>query len=90
MISGSTWKEVRKFTLSQLKEGGVGTKNLEPMIEEEVKEMMGILRTKLNSPLNTKHLFNVPAFNVLWHVISSQRFSLDDPQAHDIIDSMAR
>ena len=78
--SGSSWKDVRRFTVAQLKEFGFGRSSaIEPMIEEEAEKLIKILRTKLKRPLSTEHLFNISVFNVLWSMISGQRFELDDP-----------
>ena len=64
--SGEAWREIRKFTVTQLKEFGFGTRSLEPMIEEEAEELILILRSQVNTPFRTEMFFNLPAFNVLW------------------------
>ena len=60
------------------------------MIEEEAEELILILRSQVNQPMSTELFFNLPAFNVLWQLISQQRFTLNDPQATDLIHALTR
>jgi len=60
------------------------------MIEEEAEELILILRSHMNKPLSTELFFNLPAFNVLWQLISSQRFKFQDPTAQKLIHAFER
>ena len=88
--SGEAWREIRKFTVTQLKEFGFGTRSLEPMIEEEAEELFQMLRSQVNRPFKTEMFFNLPAFNVLWQLISRQRFQFNDPTAQKLIHGFER
>ena len=60
------------------------------MIEEEAEELILILRSQVNKPFSTELFFNLPAFNVLWQLISRQRFTFQDPQAQKLIHAFER
>ena len=87
---GETWKELRRFSIRQLKDLGLGSKSLESAMEEEVRELMGQLRSKVGVAFSTHGFFNIPVVNVLWEIISGERFNHDDPNANKLIDGIVR
>ena len=60
------------------------------MIEEEAEDVILILRSHMNESMSTELFFNLPAFNVLWQLISGQRFEFQDTQAQKLIHAFER
>ncbi|KFO89947.1 Cytochrome P450 2D17, partial [Buceros rhinoceros silvestris] len=74
---GHTWKEVRKFTLTTLRNFGMGKKSL----EERVTEEAGFLCAAINSeghPFDLRLLVNNAVCNVICTTIYAERFDYGD------------
>ncbi|NXX06066.1 CP2DH protein, partial [Larus smithsonianus] len=75
---GHVWKEIRKFTLSTLRDFGMGKKSL----EERVVEEAGFLCTAVNSeegrPFDLRFLVNNAVCNIICTTVYGERFSYGD------------
>ena len=85
---GEVWKEMRRFTLSSLRNFGFNNRrSMEPLIHAEVRdtiEYLAELRKADSSHLVTFNhdSFVVPAVNVLLNIIVGARCSRNDKDAY--------
>ncbi|XP_071537608.1 LOW QUALITY PROTEIN: cytochrome P450 2J3-like [Panulirus ornatus] len=73
--SGNKWQEQRRFLLHHLRDLGFGKTSYEPMIMEEVTELMEYLEQQNGQPITMKRVFNRSVVNVLWGMVMGKRYS---------------
>lgn len=83
--SGKVWKDLRRFTLRNLRDFGFSKSNLmENAQQEELQHFRKYLNEKLknskNGVMSVHGFFNMPVLNVVWSMIMSERFPYDDPK----------
>ncbi|XP_037044115.1 cytochrome P450 2B4-like [Bradysia coprophila] len=83
--SGKVWKDLRRFTLRNLRDFGFSKSNLmESAQQEELQNFGEYLTEKLkkskNGVMSMRGFFNLPVLNVVWSMIMSERFPYDDPK----------
>ncbi|XP_021955195.1 methyl farnesoate epoxidase [Folsomia candida] len=81
---GDTNKELRRFSLRTLRDFGFGKqKSQDAVMEEELRELMSRLNSKLESEGNTvcmQQFFNISVLNIIWSMVAGVRFNHDDPE----------
>ena len=90
MNHGKNWQEQRTFSLTTLKNFGIGKTNIEESINLEVshfcKHMENVLIPLMGSkdqkdrPMN---IFHIPILNILWDVVAGERYDYEDPKLVD-------
>lgn len=83
--SGKIWKDLRRFTLRNLRDFGFSKTNLmENAQQEELEYFRDYLKEKLKKAddgvISIHGLFNLSVLNVIWSMIMSERFPYDDPK----------
>ncbi|KAM3932766.1 cytochrome P450 2K4-like [Leptodactylus fuscus] len=76
---GDNWKVMRKFTLSTLRDFGMGKKSVENKISEECENLMQTLRSYGGKPFDNQVLFNTAVANIIVSILLDRRFEYDDP-----------
>ncbi|XP_075125376.1 cytochrome P450 2K1-like [Leptodactylus fuscus] len=77
--SGDNWKVMRRFTLSALRDGGMGKKTIENKIIEEAECLVQKLKTYEGKPFGNFTSINAAALNVIVAILISKRFDYDNP-----------
>ena len=86
---GSHWRRERRFGLKALKGLGFGKKSLEEIINIEVEEIIkSFLSEKEEFLLSTN--FNAPIINMLWQIVAGHRFTPEDKEGMEILESVSR
>jgi len=85
---GQNWSDQRRFALRHLRDFGFGKKSAEVIILEEARELVGRLKTDIGKPFTTRNVFNPAVINVLWTIVTGERFKQDDPQLNYILDML--
>ncbi|XP_069087566.1 cytochrome P450 2D15-like [Pleurodeles waltl] len=75
---GQSWKEVRRFSLSTLRDFGLGKKSLEERVMEEAEFLCSALKSKSGSPFDPYLMLNNAVSNVICSIIFGDRFEYDD------------
>ncbi|KAM4042292.1 cytochrome P450 2K1-like [Anomaloglossus baeobatrachus] len=78
---GENWKTMRKFTLSTLRDFGMGRKTIEDKISEECENLMQTFRSYGGKPFDNLSIMNTAVANVIVSILLDQRFEYDDPTA---------
>ncbi|KAF1433759.1 Cytochrome P450 2D17, partial [Spheniscus demersus] len=75
---GHVWKELRKFTLSTLRNFGMGKKSLEERVMEEAGFLCSAVNSEEGCPFDLCFLVNNAVCNVICTTIYGQRFNYGD------------
>ncbi|XP_077130966.1 cytochrome P450 2K1-like [Ranitomeya variabilis] len=83
--NGETWRSMRRFTLSTLRDFGMGKKSVEARIQDELMPLIESFRSHNGKPFNTHILINTAVSNVICSIIFGKRFEYDDPAFEKLI-----
>uniref|UniRef100_A0A8D2L2R8 Uncharacterized protein n=1 Tax=Varanus komodoensis TaxID=61221 RepID=A0A8D2L2R8_VARKO len=80
MSNGERWAQLRRFSLTTLRNFGMGKKSLEERIQEEAQHLVEALRARKGQPCNPATLFSGATSNVISHILFGERFDYQDPE----------
>jgi len=86
--SGEKWQVQRKFTHTQLKKFGFGRPQMESFVQDEVRDLISVLKEKSDGGKKAVEIgfdINVSVVNVIWSIITGERKSHDDPRIRDFL-----
>jgi len=91
-LSGEKWKVQRKFTHTQLKKFGFGRPQMEAFVQEEVQDLIQILKEKCGNNVGKSveigYDINVSIVNVIWSLVSGERKSHNDTRIRNFLESV--
>ncbi|XP_032870413.1 cytochrome P450 2C18-like isoform X1 [Amblyraja radiata] len=76
--NGERWKQLRQFTLSTLKNFGMGKKPIEERIQEEAQFLVAEIRNEKEKPFSTDVMFRCAAANIICSIVFGDRFEYKD------------
>ncbi|XP_074089427.1 cytochrome P450 2C18-like isoform X1 [Macrotis lagotis] len=76
--NGERWKQMRHFSLTTLKNFGMGKRSIEERVQEEAKCMVEALKTTHGMPFDPKFILGCAPCNVICSIIFHKRFEYDD------------
>ncbi|XP_074867212.1 cytochrome P450 2K1-like [Carettochelys insculpta] len=76
---GELWKTMRRFTLSTLRDFGVGKRTIEVRILEELNFLIKYFESHQGKPFSTKVILNSAVSNVICSILFGERFDYEDP-----------
>ncbi|XP_060903133.1 cytochrome P450 2F5-like [Labrus mixtus] len=76
--NGERWQQLRRFTLTTLKDFGMGRKGMEEWIQEEAKHLVARLNSTKATPFDPTFFLSCTVSNVICCLVFGQRFSYDD------------
>ncbi|XP_044146870.1 cytochrome P450 2K1-like [Bufo gargarizans] len=76
---GDNWKVMRKFTLSTLRDFGMGKKTIEDKISEECENLIQAFRSYGGKPFDNQSIVNAAVANIIVSILLDCRFEYDDP-----------
>lgn len=82
--NGSYNKELRRFSVHNLKNFGFGKASMEGAIHEEVQQLCSFFQDKVDKPFNIGQTMNVYVVNALWAILVGERLGHDDPKALEL------
>ncbi|XP_073442595.1 cytochrome P450 2K1-like [Dendrobates tinctorius] len=79
MASSDNWREMRRFTLSTLRDFGMGKEAIENKISEESDFLVQKFRSYKGEPFNNIMNINSAVANIIISILLSKRFDYEDP-----------
>ncbi|KAM5250978.1 LOW QUALITY PROTEIN: cytochrome P450 2D6 [Hipposideros larvatus] len=85
---GKEWREQRRFSVSTLRNFGLGKKSLEQWVAEEATCLCAAFADQAGSPFSPNALLNKAVSNVIASLIYGRRFKYKDPALLKLLDLM--
>lgn len=76
--NGERWRQLRRFTLTTLRDFGMGRKGMEEWIQEESRHLRALIRTYKGESFDPTILLSRTVSNVVCCLVFGQRFSYED------------
>ncbi|XP_078103060.1 cytochrome P450 2F3-like [Sander vitreus] len=76
--NGERWRQLRRFTLTTLRDFGMGRKGMEEWIHEESKHLVARINSAKATPFDLTYFLSCSVSNVICCLVFGQRFSYDD------------
>ncbi|XP_077147757.1 cytochrome P450 2C5-like [Ranitomeya variabilis] len=83
--NGHSWKAMRRFTLSTLRDFGMGTRTIEDKINEEINYLMTLFKSYKGEPFNNTMIMNTAVCNIIVSILFGHRFDYDDQKLHRLL-----
>ncbi|XP_069832020.1 cytochrome P450 2C14-like [Dendropsophus ebraccatus] len=77
--NGENWKVMRRFTLSTLRDYGMGKRTIEEKIIEEAECLVQRFRSYNGKPFDNLTSINAAVANIIVSILHSHRFDYEDP-----------
>ncbi|NP_001005963.2 cytochrome P450 2K16 [Danio rerio] len=84
--NGESWREMRRFALTNLRDFGMGKKKIEEKIIEETCHLREEFEKFEGKPFETAQLMNYAASSVISSIVYGRRFEYTDPQLRTMVD----
>ncbi|XP_048846361.1 cytochrome P450 2K1-like isoform X2 [Brienomyrus brachyistius] len=83
--NGDSWKEMRRFALSTLRDFGMGKRGIEEKIVEEIHYMTEVFANFTGKPFDTTEALNHSVSNIISSIVYGNRFEYDDPEFQKMV-----
>ncbi|KAK7168283.1 hypothetical protein R3I94_002362 [Phoxinus phoxinus] len=84
--NGESWKEMRRFALTNLRDFGMGKRQIEEKIIEETCHLREEFEKFEGKPFETTQLMNYAASSVICAIVYGRRFEYTDPHLRSMVD----
>ncbi|KFQ85954.1 Cytochrome P450 2H1 [Phoenicopterus ruber ruber] len=84
--NGETWKQLRRFALTTLRDFGMGKKSIEERIQEEAHFLVERIRNTHGRPFNPGNFLIHAVSNIICSIIFGDRFDYEDKKFVTLID----
>ncbi|XP_006776012.1 PREDICTED: cytochrome P450 2D17 [Myotis davidii] len=85
---GHAWREQRRFSVSTMRDFGLGKKSLEQWVTEEAACLCAAFEDQAGLPFSPNALLNRAVSNVISSLIYGRRFEYEDPRFLKLMDQM--
>ncbi|XP_041485753.1 cytochrome P450 2C15-like [Lytechinus variegatus] len=85
---GEPWQELRRFSLSALRNFGMGRKGIESRIQEEAHTLCNAFSQQSGKAFDAMHLTNAAVSNIICSITFGRRLEYDDPVFIDMIQRL--
>ncbi|XP_006261727.2 cytochrome P450 2K6 [Alligator mississippiensis] len=77
---GENWKVMRRFTLTTLRDFGMGKRAIEDQIVEECEHLIKSLESRKGKPFEPTITMNAAVANIIISILLGERFDYEDPR----------
>ncbi|XP_056419924.1 cytochrome P450 2K1-like [Hyla sarda] len=83
--SGQSWKTMRRFSISTLRDLGMGKRTIEDKIAEESIFLVETFKSYKGKPFHNTMIVNAAVANIIVSTLLGHRFDFDDPKLHRLL-----
>ncbi|XP_018426076.1 PREDICTED: cytochrome P450 2K1-like [Nanorana parkeri] len=83
--NGNNWKVMKRFTLSTLRDLGMGKRTIEDKIMEECQCLVKIFTAYKGAPFENTRILNAAVANIIVSILMGHRFEYDDPKLQSLL-----
>nr|DBA19480.1 TPA: hypothetical protein GDO54_015313 [Pyxicephalus adspersus] len=87
--NGENWKAIRRFTLSTLRDFGMGKKTIETRIQDELIPLIENFKSHNGKPFDNDSILNCAVSNVICSIIFGERFEYHDSTFQKLVHTMS-
>ncbi|KAM5156680.1 cytochrome P450 2C29-like [Mantella aurantiaca] len=84
-INGSRWRPLRRFTISSLRNFGMGKKTMESRVLEEATHLIREVTETEGKPFNPIQVLTFAVGNIMNSVLLGEHFDYKDPKLHELM-----
>ncbi|KAM4668492.1 cytochrome P450 2H1-like [Amazona ochrocephala] len=84
--NGETWKQLRRFALTTLRDFGMGKRSIEERIQEEARFLVERIRNTHEKPLNPGKFLTHAVSNIICSIVFGDRFDYEDKKFLTLIN----
>ncbi|XP_038582476.1 cytochrome P450 2K1-like [Micropterus salmoides] len=88
--NGDSWKEMRRFALTNLRDFGMGKKACKDKIIEECDYLIEVFKKFKGEAFDTTQPINYAVSNIICSIVYGSRFEYDDPEFTSLVDRTNR
>uniref|UniRef100_A0A669D7X4 Cytochrome P450 2K1-like n=1 Tax=Oreochromis niloticus TaxID=8128 RepID=A0A669D7X4_ORENI len=89
--NGDSWKEMRRFALTNLRDFGMGKRACEDKIIEECQRLLEVFKKfKGKISFDTNQRLSYAVSNIICSMVYGSRFEYNDPEFTSLVDRMSR
>ncbi|XP_040921000.1 cytochrome P450 2K1-like [Toxotes jaculatrix] len=88
--NGDSWKEMRRFALTNLRDFGMGKKACEDKIIEECDYLTEVFKKFKGEAFDTSQPMNYAVSNIICSIVYGSRFEYNDPKFTSMVDQTNR
>ncbi|XP_044150679.1 cytochrome P450 2C39-like [Bufo gargarizans] len=89
-INGPRWRSLRRFTMTSLRNFGMGKKTMETRVLEESKYLIQAVSETGGKPFNPTMLMACAVGNIISSVLFGEHFDYQDEKLHKLLSSTSR
>ncbi|XP_072704823.1 cytochrome P450 2H2-like [Ciconia boyciana] len=89
MSNGETWTQTRRFTLTTLRDFGMGKRSVEEQIQEETRMLLQELACTEGQPFNPATLLSAAVGNAICRILFGERFGYGDEEYRGVLRCLA-
>uniref|UniRef100_A0A8C1WPT9 Cytochrome P450, family 2, subfamily Y, polypeptide 3 n=1 Tax=Cyprinus carpio TaxID=7962 RepID=A0A8C1WPT9_CYPCA len=88
--NGDRWRQLRRFTLTTLRDFGMGRKRMEQWIQEESRHLLKSFEETKSTPVDPAFFLSRAVSNVICSLVFGQRFDYEDKNFLHLLQIISR
>ncbi|KAM5164333.1 cytochrome P450 2K4-like [Mantella aurantiaca] len=85
LSNGNNWKVMKRFTLSTLRDFGMGKRTIEDKITEECQSLVNVFKAYKGKPFENTMIMNAAVANIIVSILLGHRFDYEDPKLQRLL-----